>query len=70
MPKDFIRARPLREKQDLVKTNYSVSKSYFNDGGSLVRHQSCMRVKRWDSFHSQERDRRSSSQFTLTIMKR
>ena len=25
MPKNFVRARPLREKQDLVKTNYSVS---------------------------------------------
>jgi hypothetical protein len=25
MPKDFVRARPLRERQDLVKTNYSVS---------------------------------------------
>ena len=25
MPKNFVKARPLREKQDLVKTNYSVS---------------------------------------------
>lgn len=25
MPKNFVKARPLREKQDQVKTNYSVS---------------------------------------------
>ena len=30
MPKDFVRARPLREKQDLVKTNYSVSALYLS----------------------------------------
>ena len=25
MPKNFVRARPLKTKNDLVKTNYSVS---------------------------------------------
>lgn len=31
MPKNFVKARPLREKQDLVKTNYSVSVLFVNN---------------------------------------
>ena len=35
MPKNFVKARPLREKQDLVKTNYSVSISVVNNTFSV-----------------------------------